>query len=375
MNFRRLSAIIKKEVKHILRDPRSLISAIILPMLLMFMYCESLNLDVDNLSMAVIDRDKTPVSRDFISNFISSGYFRIDLYSGDYKDAQKSLDSGDCIIALVIPSDFSNKIKKGREAACVQILLDGTDPHRSAAASNYANMIAKTFATGIITENNINPGSQAGVTPEIRIWFNPSLRSKNYIIPGVIALIMAILSALLTSTAISKEWENGAMELLISTPVSSFEIILGKFLPYFFIGLLDISILITAGYFIYDVPIKGSLLLLVSVIVLFLSFCIMFGLSLSSLLKSSLASNIVSLLTMFLPTMLLSGFIFFIPGMPKFMQVLSFFVPAKYFILCSRAIYAKGCGFDVLWPNMLILFIFFLFFTLLAVKRFKKKLD
>lgn len=371
MNISRLSAIIKKEIKHILRDPRSLISAIVLPMLLMFMYCESLNLDVDNLPMAVIDRDKTPQSRDLISKFTSSGYFYVELYSEKYEEVQGSLDRGECIVALVIPSDFSKKIKRSGEVISVQVLLDGTEPNRSAAASNYANVIIKTFAAEIAE----NHGSRGVVTPEVRVWFNPSLRSKNYIIPGVIALIMAILSALLTSTAISKEWENGAMELLISTPVSSFEIILGKFLPYFFIGLIDITILITAGYFVYGVPIKGSLLLLICLIVLFLSFCIMFGLALSSLLKSSLAANILSLLTMFLPTMLLSGFIFFIPGMPGFMQVLSSFVPAKYFILCSRAIYAKACGFDVLWPNMLVLFVFFLFFTILAIKKFKKKLD
>jgi len=373
MNFSRLYAIIKKEIRHILRDPRSFISAIVLPMVLMIIYCESLSLDVDNLPAVVMDHDKTYESRELINRFTSGGYFYITDFVDNYTAIQKSIDEGKSVVAIVIPRDFSKNIISSNSKPSVQILTDATDPNRASIASSYAQMIVREFSAA--KQRQKAKIGKPFVSSETRIWFNQSLRSKNFIIPGLIALIMAILSALLTSTAISKEWENGTMELLISTPVSASEIILGKFIPYFLIGIIDAVILISAGFFIYHVPITGSLFLLTAVIILFLSLCIMFGLVLSSILKSSLAANIVSLLMMFLPTMLLSGFIFFVPAMPKPLQILSCLVPAKYFINCSRGIYAKGTGFDILWIDMLILALFFILLFIICVRKFRKKLD
>ncbi len=378
MNLTRLYAIIKKEIRHILRDPRSLITAIVLPICLMFAYCSSLSLDVDNLPMVVIDYDKTTESRDLINRFTSSGYFYVTEYAENYRQMQHSIDTDQSVIGITIPRDFSKKLKAGGSNIPVQIMVDGTDPNRGGIGSNYASMITQKFAldtlkTKMTALGMVSPSE--GVETQLRIWYNPSLRSTNDLIPGLIALIMAVLAAMLTSTTVAKEWENGTMELLISTPVSAAEIITGKFIPYFIIGLFDTVLLILLGYYAYNVPIKGSLLLLAIVIVVFLSGVLMLGITISTILRSSLASNLVSMMLMFLPTMLLSGFIFFIPAMPEFLQAVSTIVPAKYFIECSRGIYAKATGFNFLAFNIFMLLLFNIVIFAAAKFKFKKTLD
>jgi ABC-2 type transport system permease protein len=378
MNMKRLLAVIRKEMRHILRDRRSFITALLIPLMLMIAYCESLSLDVNNIPMVVLDQDRTRESRDFAGRFTSSGYFSIVKYVDNYHEMQRSIDNAQAVMGLTILRDFAKHIKLSEQKIPIQIILDGTDPNRGSISVGYTALITQFYSQEIILNKLKNMGMTVNSVPvsgKIRIWFNPSLRSKNFLVPALMALIMAILAALLTSTTVSKEWENGTMELLISTPVTAFEIVTGKFIPYFIIGIIDSIIILLLGTYVYDVPIKGSLALLALVILLFLTGMLMIGLLLSCIFRSSLMSNQFAFVATFLPTMLLSGFVFFIPGMPKALQIFSEITPARHFITCARSIFMKGSGMEVLFDHMVFLFIFDVIMIALTIRSFKKTLD
>jgi len=378
MSLTRLAAVIQKEMLHILRDKRSLVATILIPLMLMFAFCESLSLDVNNIPTVIIDYDRSPESRDFIGRFTSSGYFSIVEYVDNYRQMQRAIDRGDAVMGLSIPRDFGRKVRRADTGIPMQILLDGTDPNRGSIAAGYSALITQNFSREIIKNRFQQLGistSGSTIQAQVRIWYNPSLRSKNYLVPGLMAMIMAILAALLTSTTVSREWENGTMELLISTPVSVFEIIIGKFIPYFIIGAIDSVLILLLGYYVYGVPIKGSLILLALVTTLFLSGMLMLGLFVSCAFRSSLMSNQIAFTVTYIPTMLLSGFIFFIPGMPWILQMVTQLVPARYFLTCTRSIFAKGVGLEVLGFDVFLLFVFNLLMFLLAFISFKKTLD
>lgn len=378
MSLTRLTAVIHKEMLHILRDRRSLAAAILIPLMLMFAYCESLSLDVNNIPMVIIDYDKSPESRDFAGRFTSSGYFSIVEYVDNYRQMQRAIDRGDAVMGLSIPRDFGRKVRRADTSIPMQILIDGTDPNRGSIAAGYSALITQNFSTEIIKNRFQQLGistSGSTIQAQVRIWYNPSLRSKNYLVPGLMAMIMAILAALLTSTTVSREWENGTMELLISTPVSASEIVIGKFIPYFIVGMIDSILILLLGYYVYSVPIKGSLILLALVITLFLSGMLMLGLFISCAFRSALMSNQIAFTVTYIPTMLLSGFIFFIPGMPWILQMITYLVPARYFLTCTRSLFAKGVGLEVLGFDIFLLFMFNLLMFLLAFISFKKTLD
>ena len=378
MRLTRLMAVIRKEAVHIIRDPRSLVVAILLPIVLMVAYCESLSLDVDDIPMVVMDYDRTSESRDLIGRFTSSGYFTLVAYVKNYRQMQEYIDRRYAVMGLTIPRDFGKKIKKADRQIPLQILLDGTDPNRGNAANGYTTLITQSFSSEII----LNKLQQAGlsgnsmpITSQVIVWFNPSLRSKNFLVPGLIALIMAILAGLLTSSTVSREWENGTMELLISTPVSAAEIVLGKFIPFFLLGSFDCIVIILVGWLVYGVPIKGSALLLGGVIVLFMTGVLMLGMFVSTMFRSTLMSTQFAFVLTYLPTMLLSGFVFFIPGMPKALQLFTYIVPAKHFITCTRGIYLKGVGGHVLIDQLMFLIVFDALMIVLTTLKFNKTLD
>jgi ABC-2 type transport system permease protein len=378
MSLTRLLAVIRKEMRHVFRDRRSLVTALLIPLTLMIAYCESLSLDVNNIPTVILDQDRTQESRDLVGRFTSSGYFSIIGYVDNYREMQRSIDNGEAVMGLTIPQDFAKHIRLAQQKVPLQILLDGTDPNRGSVAMGYTALITQFYSQEIILNKLRSLGITENSLPvegRIRIWFNPSLRSKNYLVPALMAMIMAILAALLTSTTVSKEWENGTMELLISTPVSAFEIVAGKFIPYFFLGILDSIMILLLGTFVYDVPVKGSLVLLGICITLFVTGMLMIGLAVSCAFRSSLMSNQVAFMATYLPTMLLSGFVFFIPGMPWALQLISNIVPARHFITCARGIFMKGTGVSSLYDHMIFLFLFDILLIFITTQAFKKTLD
>jgi drug efflux transport system permease protein len=376
MNHRRAWAIARKEFLHVLRDPRSLAMAIAMPMFLLLLYGYALTLDVDNVPMIVWDQSQTVASRDFISRFGGSRYFSIKGYDWNYRELDREIDSGRALVALVVQRDFADQVRSGR-AASVQFIVDGSDSNTATLAVGYANAVTEAYSQALSLGEIRRLGGavlRAPVDFRPRVWFNPELESRNYIVPGLIAVIMMVIAALLTSQTVAREWERGTMEQLISTPVTGRELILGKLLPYFAIGLLDVLLAVLLGEFLFRVPLRGSMLLVFISAGIFLVGTMAFGALISVVAKNQLMANQLAMVVTFVPSFLLSGFVFPISNMPTVIQWITYFVPARYFITLLKAIYLKGVGVSILATDGFLLVIYAASMILLAVGIFKKKL-
>ena len=325
----------------------------------------------------VWDQSRTPESRELLSRFQSSPYFAIKGYHDGYHGLQTELDRGNAMIALVIPGDFAAKVQANKPVK-IQIIGDGSDANTSRLAMGYAENIGAIYAFKITSEQMQFKGRGELKQPmELipRAWYNPGLRSQNVLIPGIIALVMIVVAALLTSTTIAKEWETGTMEQLISTPLRGPELIFGKVVPYFCIGMTDVVVAVLMGKWIFDVPIVGNAGLLFAMSALFLTGALFFGMTLSIKLKSQVLANQLAIIAGFLPTLILSGFVFAIENMPLPLQFLTYIVPARYFIAILRGIYLKGIGLEILWLDALFLAIYALLMMFLANRNFSFKLE
>jgi ABC-2 type transport system permease protein len=377
MNPRRLKAVAKKEFIHVLRDWRSLFLALAIPMVLILLFGYALDLDLKNVPTVVWDQSRTPTSREFVSFFDGSPYFSIIDYHENYRSIQRDMETGRAMIALVIPSDFAKNILADRKTS-VQVMADGSDANTSRLALGYVTALGMIYSQRIETERVRRMGGEE-MTPPVelvpRAWYNTDLRSRNVIIPGVIAIVMIVIAAMLTSVTVAREWEMGTMEQLISTPIRGPELVFGKVAPYFAIGLADVATAVILGQWLFKVPLRGSTGLVFLVATLFLTGALFFGLMLSVSLKKQVIANQAALLAGFLPTMLLSGFVFAIENMPLPIQCLTYAVPARYFIALLRGIYLKGIGLEILWLNALLLTIYALIMVALTNKRMKLKLE
>jgi len=377
MNSRRLAAVARKETLHLLRDWRSLTLALAIPLLLILLYGYALTLDLRNVPTSVWDQSRSPESRELLSLFASSPYFTIKGYRHNYRELQEDLDRGRVMVAVVIPSDFAAKVQAAKPVQ-IQIIGDGSDANTSRLAMNYAANIGAIYARTVTARQMLLQGRgelKQPVDLEQRAWYNQGLRSQNVLIPGIIALVMIVVAALLTSTTIAKEWETGTMEQLISTPLRGPELIFGKIVPYFAIGMIDVALAVLMGRWIFDVAIVGNSGLLFGMSALFLTGALFFGLTLSIKLKSQVLANQLAIIAGFLPTLLLSGFVFAIENMPIPLQVLTYIVPARYFIAILRGIYLKGIGLEILWLNALFLLIYALLMIIVANRKFSFKLE
>ncbi len=377
MKLRRLAAVARKESLHLLRDWRSLTLALAIPLFLILLYGYALTLDLRNVPTVVWDQGRSPESRELLSLFGSSPYFTIKAYRDNYPQLQEDLDRGRAMVAIVVPSDFAAKVQTGKPVQ-IQILGDGSDANTSRLAMNYAANIGAIYARTVTAERMLLQGRgklQQPVELAARAWYNPGLRSQNVLIPGIIALVMIVVAALLTSTTIAKEWETGTMEQLISTPLRGPELIFGKIVPYFCIGMIDVALAVLMGKWIFNVQIVGNAALLFAMSALFLTGALFFGLMLSIKLKSQVLANQLAIIAGFLPTLLLSGFVFAIENMPIPLQVLTYIVPARYFIAILRGIYLKGIGLEILWLNAVFLMIYALIMILVANRKFTFKLE
>jgi ABC-2 type transport system permease protein len=375
MNIRRVKAVFNKEFIQIWRDPRSLALALVIPVILIILFGYGLSLDIQNIPLAIWDRDNTILSADFLLNFKNSNYFKIIGYYDNYDAIQHLIDKGDAMMGMVIEKDFSKHLRSS-QAAEVQLLLDGSDSNTAQIALGYANAVVMKYNTNIVTNSlaKANIVNSVPIDPRPRVWFNQDFQSKYFIVPGLIAIIMMIIAALLTSLTIAKEWERGTMEQLISTPVRGHELIFGKFGPYFVIGMFDLLIAVLMGRFVFGVPLRGSVILLFCLSSLFLTGALMLGIFISVSAKNQFLASQLALLTSFLPTFLLSGFTYEIFNMPKFVQAITYFVPARYFIVILRGIYLKKVGIETLWPQALCLLAFAIITTSITIRKFKKKI-
>lgn len=376
MNLIRIWAVLRKEFIHILRDPRSLGMGIAIPMLLLVLFGYALTLDVDQVPLAVWDQSETQVSRDLINLFQGSRYFSLRRYMRSYPELERSVDAGEALVALVIPRDFAAAIESGRPAP-VQLIVDGSDSNTATIAMGYAEVVAQTYSQNIAIAEARRSGGQRLLTPvelEPRVWFNADMASKNYIIPGLIAVIMMVIAALMTSLTVAREWERGTMEQLISTPVKGSELILGKLLPYFVIGMLDMLLAVIMGEFIFQVPLRGSVALLFGMAAIFLAGALSLGMVISIVTKSQLLASQLAMVLTFLPSFLLSGFMYAISNMPQPIQVITYLIPSRYFVALLKGIYLKGVGLQVLALEAGLLTIFGILMVVLANVKFKKRL-
>ena len=374
--LRRVWAVARKEFLHVLRDFRSLAMAILIPILMLLLFGYALTLDVDHVPMVVWDQSGTARSREFISRFAGSPYFTLCMGVDNERDLVRAIDAGQVLVALVVPHDFAKRIDANREAP-VQFIVDGSDSNTATIAIGYADVITQLYALDLASQRSQRGGGpviQIPLDVRPRVWFNEELESKNFIVPGLIAVIMMVIAALLTSLTISREWERGTMEQLISTPVKGPELILGKLLPYFSVGMLDMLLAVVMGQFLFHVPLRGNVLLLFGLAMLFLSGALSMGMLISIVTKSQLLSSQVAMVATFLPSFLLSGFMFTIANMPRLIRLITYVVPARYFVVILKGIYLKGVGMEVLVVPTGLLVVYGIVMATLAKVRFKKKL-
>ncbi|MEP6962525.1 MAG: ABC transporter permease [Acidobacteriota bacterium] len=375
MNLRRTRAIARKELLHIVRDTRSLMAALTQPLLVLLLFGFALSLDVDRVPTAIFDSDHSPESESLAREFRGSRYFQIVEDASDYKSVERALDSRRALVAIVIPNDYARKLAQGKEAQ-VQVLLDGSDSNTASIALGYAQGIIQTYAA--VTRQSaqaMRTGSTMAppVEARVRVWYNTDLVSRHFIVPGLIGVITMIIAALLTSLCIAREWENGTMEQLLSTPIRPAELAMGKLAAYFLIGLTDMLIALFVSVYIFDVPIKGSVPLLLFSSCVFLFGGMAWGIFISASSRSQLTAYQMGTFTSFLPAFLLSGFVYSIQNMPVVIQAVALFVPARYFINIAKGIFLKGIGLRILWFDLLLLMVYGAGMFYFATRKLRQK--
>jgi ABC-2 type transport system permease protein len=375
MSYRRLRAVFIKELHHITRDSRSLGMALAVPVMLLVLFGYALSLDVDHIPTLVYDQDGTQASRDLIRQFQASRYFDLRASVNDYATIERGIDRNQILMGIVIPRDYSKNVRSGREAP-VQLLLDGSDSNTASIAMGYAETVVQNYSLQVRANAMNHRGGFNLIAPvdaRLRVWYNSSLESKNYVVPGLIAVVLMIIAALLTSLTIAREWEMGTMEQVLSTPMRPAEMVLGKMLAYFVVGVIDATIAVLVGIFIFDVPFRGSVVTMVVSICLFLFGALFWGIFISASAKTQLQAYQMGVLSSFLPAFLLSGFIYSIETMPKIIQGITLIVPARYVVTILKGVFLKGVGISVLWKEMLFLALYAGIIFMLATRKMNQK--
>ena len=377
MKLKRVSAIARKEFLHVLRDWRSLGIGIAIPIVMLFLFGYALTLDVDRVPLIVWDQSATPASRDLVSAFSASRYFTLEQNALGYPEVQRAIDARRAVIALVIPVDFAGRVASGRGAS-VQAILDGSDSNVASFALGYAEAVTRGYSERVgvdLLRRNGLPPPVAGIDLRPRVWFNTDMESRNYIFPGLIAIVMMVIAALLTSLTFAREWEGGTMEQLIATPVTGGELILGKLVPYYAIGMLDLVLSVLVAEFVFHIPMRGELWLVFAASSIFLVGALGIGMLISIITKSQFLSSQIALVATMLPAFLLSGFVFPIANMPYPIQIFTYIITARYFVVLLRGIYLKGLGLGILGGEAALLALFAAFVIALSLFKFKKKIE
>lgn len=368
MKVSRVRAIAKKELIQVLRDPLSLAMAFLMPVILLLIFGYAITMDVDNLRTVVYDRDKSSLSRELVAQLRESGYFTV-LESPERPGGiDASLDANRAQVAVWIPEDFSENLRRGKRAE-LQAVVDGSDSNTATIALGYLEGVTERFS------QRIKGGLMTPlIDTRVRVWYNSELKSRNYIIPGLIAVIMAVIAALLTSLTIAREWERGTMEQLISTPVKVPELIAGKLIPYFFVGLIDVALSVVMAVFVFGVPFRGNILLLALLSSIFLFGGLSLGILISVVARSQLVASQIAMVVSFLPAFLLSGFMYTIANMPKPLQNVTRIIPARYFVSVLKGIFLKANPLNFLVTETVLLTLFGVVVFALANRKFRKRI-
>jgi ABC-2 type transport system permease protein len=373
--FRRIKPIIKKEFRQVSRDTRTLGILVFLPMFLLVMFGYALNFDVKHISLAVYDEDRSRQSREFIQEFFQSEYFDQKYYLKDKNLINELLDENQVTGVLVVPYDFSKKVRAGQDAQ-VQILIDGSNSNAAGTVIGYASGIVQSYSSKILLDLLLVKTGRRFALPidfRPRIWYNPELKSARFLVPGLIAFILMISGVVSTALSVVREKERGTMEQIIVSPIKPLELIVGKAIAYIVISLVSAYLILLMGWLIFDVPVKGSQVELFLVTVLFLFVALGMGLFISTISDSQQVAFQISALLTVLPTFLLSGFVFPIRNMPLPIQIVTYIIPARYFLVALRSIMLKGAGIAAFWQQVLFMAAFAVTITALSWVRMRKK--
>ena len=364
--MRKIRFIAQKEVYHILRDPRSLVIVFVMPILMTFLFGYAINMDIENITIAVVDYDRTSASREFIGDFFNSTYFRPSAETPTFQDPERLLKMGNAAGILMIKPGFGNALANGTEFE-IGMTVDGSDAQLALAVQAYSNAILTRFLLDRLPAG----ASLGGIRISTLVKYNPDLKSSQFFVPGLVAILLLMISALLTSITIAREKETGTMEQLLTAPVKPREILLGKIIPYVAIAFLDGILVLIFAKLVFGMPFVGSTMLLLLFGLIYVAAALSIGILISSLVNSQQVAMMAALVTTVLPSVMLSGFMFAIKNMPEALQALSYIVPARYFLVIIRGIMLKGAGLQILATQAAVLVLLTLGLLTLASKKFR----
>jgi ABC-2 type transport system permease protein len=366
--------IVKKEYLQIFRDKAYLPMLFLAPIIQLTLFGYVVSSNVSNIPTAILDHDKTQASRQFLERFVNSGYFRLNYYLESDSEIDYLLDSDKIKLAINIPQGFSSQIKRG-ETTQVQFIVDGTNSVTASIIMGYANEVIRMQMLKLVEQQLKKlKSSIPSIDLRLRVWYNPELDNTNFVVPGIICTILAIVTTMLTSASIAREREKGTLEQLIVSPIARHEMIMGKVLPFMLIGFIDVIIVLTVGTLWFKVPIRGSIPLLLVLSILFLSNSLGTGILVSTISRTQQQAMLTSLFII-MPWMVLSGFIFPIENMPLGIQYITYLIPLRYFLIIIREIVLKGSGLSILWPQALAMIFLGGIILTFSIFRFNKRLE
>lgn len=369
---------ITKEFQQFRRDPKMFGIILIAPVIQLIFLGYAANLDVENVKAVVYDQNRTSTSREFVERFTSSGYFEIIEYVSSYKVLENKLDKAEAILGLVISQDFEKNIAR-KEPAPLQAIFEGSDGNQASIAAGYVQMIVSKYSKDVITKymniggRKISPAGN--LSAEVRVWYNPEMKTRNYMVPGIVGLLVSLVTLVLTSLAVVKEKEIGTMEQLIVTPIKPYQLIAGKLIPFTILGLISVIIVLFAMRFIFEIPVKGSESFLLLSAFFYILSTLGIGLFVSTISKTQQQAMMIAIFAVMMPMIFLSGFAFPIENMPKIIQYISYIIPLRYFNTIIRGVILKGLGFADLWVNALILLLMGVIILFFSALRFKSRLE
>lgn len=369
---------VKKEFLQLKRDPKMVRVIILAPILELLLLGYAANMDVEKIHTALFDKSNSQLSREFVRKLKASGYFYFDFNVSSYKELQEKIDGGEVILGLVIPNDFETKIAKG-ETAKIQAVFDASDGNSATISAGYLQIASNNFAQSILEKVNEKSGVKnklpGTIKTDTRVWFNPELKTRVFMVPGIMSLLLMIFTISLTALAIVKEKEIGTLEQIIVTPIKPYQMILGKFIPFVIIGLFVISLVLISMEIFFGILIKGSLIFLFVSSLVFVLSTLGLGLFISTFTKTQQQAMMIAMFGVMMPMIYLSGFAFPIENMPVSIQYISFLIPLRYFITIIRGVILKGLGLRDLWVQFVVLILFGIVILYLSSLRFKKKMD
>jgi len=369
--------IIIKEFLQLKRDKKLFAIVFLAPVLQLIFLGYAATMDINNVAMVIYDNDMSSLSREFAEEFRSSGYFEVIGNVRGYDELTENIDEGRAVLGLVIPEDFEKRINR-KETVKLQAVFDGSDGNKASIASGYVQALISRYSKNIMLEQIENSGrmlSIGSIIPETRVWYNPDLKTRNFMVPSIMGLILMVITTVLMSMAVVKEREIGTLEQIIVTPIKPYQLITGKLIPFVILGFIDILLVTGIMVFWFDIAIRGSFIFLLFASMIFVLSTLGLGLFISTISKTQQQAMLVALFGLMMPMVYLSGFAFPIENMPESIQVLTHIIPLKYYLIILRDVILKGSDFTDLIPQTLILFFMGALILLLSALRFKKRLE